>query len=263
MLRISLQTLRARRATLAGAFVAIWLAVTLACATGLLMAGALGPPGAGRLAAADAVVRADPTVTIGHGEDAEGIDVIPGPRLPARDGRARRRRARRRPRRRRRRLPRRRLGRARAPLGPRRADRLIGHGWDSAALTPYHLTAGRAPGGPRDVVADVRLGTRVGATVRIVTPTGDARYRVSGLADARGAGDESQAAVFFPPAVAAALSGAPGQVNAIGVIAEPGTAGDRTARPPAGAPRAGIDVLDPGTPPTPTRATRPRRTVRG
>ena len=45
MLRISLQTLRARRGTLAGAFVAIWLAVTLACATGLLMAGALGAPG--------------------------------------------------------------------------------------------------------------------------------------------------------------------------------------------------------------------------
>ena len=81
MLRISLQTLRARRGTLAGAFVAIWLAVTLASATGLLMAAALAPPGAGRLAATDAVVRADPTVTIGRGEDAEGIDVIPGPRL--------------------------------------------------------------------------------------------------------------------------------------------------------------------------------------
>src|SRR5689334_18827327 len=83
MLRISLQTLRTRRATLAGAFVAIWLAVTLASATGLLMAGALGPPGAGRLAAVDAVVRADATVTIGHGDDAEAIDVIPGPRIPA------------------------------------------------------------------------------------------------------------------------------------------------------------------------------------
>ena len=34
MLRISWQTLRARRATLAGAFIAIWLAVTLAYATG-------------------------------------------------------------------------------------------------------------------------------------------------------------------------------------------------------------------------------------
>src|SRR3954464_1622275 len=83
MLRISLQTLRARRATLAGAFVAIWLAVTLASATGLLMAGALGPPGPGRLAATDAVVRADPGITIGHGDDAETLEVIPAPRLPA------------------------------------------------------------------------------------------------------------------------------------------------------------------------------------
>src|SRR3954469_22048875 len=82
MLRISLQTLRARRGTLAGAFVAIWLAVTLACATGLLMAGVLGPPGAGRLAVAAAVVRAGPTVTIGHGEDADSVDVVPAPRLP-------------------------------------------------------------------------------------------------------------------------------------------------------------------------------------
>ena len=142
MLRISLQTLRARRATLAGAFVAIWLAVTLASATGLLMAGALGPPGAGRLAATDAVVRADPTVTIGHGEDAEGLDVIPGPRLPAATvervaavpGVARA------------------VGDIAFPAGAwnaqgqhleaERADRLIGHGWDSAALTPYHLTDG-------------------------------------------------------------------------------------------------------------------------
>ena len=83
MLRISWQTLRARRATLAGAFVAILLAVTLAYAAGLLLAGALSAPGPGRLAAADAVVRADPTVTYGHGEDAEGVDAVPAPRLPA------------------------------------------------------------------------------------------------------------------------------------------------------------------------------------
>src|SRR4051812_8008550 len=170
MLRISLQTLRARRATLAGAFVAIWLAVTLACATGLLMAGALGPPGAGRLAAADAVVRADPTVTIGHGEDADSAAVVPAPRLPmamVEDAAA---------------VP----GVARAVgdlafpagawdahgrhLNTERADRLVGHGWNSAALTPYRLTAGRPPRGPRDVVADVGLGTHPGATLRIVTP---------------------------------------------------------------------------------------------
>ena len=206
MLRISLQTLRARRATLAGAFVAILLAVTLAYATGLLMAGALGPPGAGRFAAADAVVRADPTVTIGRGEDAEDVDVIPGPRLPAAAVGARRRRARASP-----------APSATSPSPPapgtRRgrtleaegADRLIGHGWDSAALTPYRLTAGRAPAGPREVVADARLGARVGDVLRVVTPAGDARYRVSGLADARGAGDaEPGRACSSRDAVAAA-----------------------------------------------------------
>src|SRR3954467_7471671 len=162
MLRISLQTLRARRGTLAGAFVAIWLAITLASATGLLMAGALGPPGAGRLAATDAVVRADPTVTLGHGEDAERVDVVPAPRLPAEiveramavPGVAHA------------------VGDVAFPAGAWNAreqhlntdgaDRLVGHGWDSAALTPYRLIAGRPPGGPHDVVADVRLGTRVG-----------------------------------------------------------------------------------------------------
>ena len=244
MLRISLQTLRARHATLAGAFVAIWLAVTLAGATGLIMAGALGAPGAGRLAAADVVVRADPTVTIGHGEDAEGLDVIPGPRLPgatveraaAVPGVARA------------------VGDVAFPaaawdsqgrrLDAERADRLIGHGWDSAALTPYHLTAGHPPRAPQDVVADIRLGTRVGATLRVVTPTGDARYRVSGLADARGAGDESQAAVFFLPAVAATLSGAPGQVNAIGVIAKAGTSVAVLRNRVQERLGSGIDVLD-------------------
>ena len=223
MLGISLQTLRARRGTLAGAFVAIWLAVTLASAAGLLMAGALAPPGAGRFAAVDAIVRADSTVTIGEGDDAEGLQVVPGPRLPA--GTVERVAE----------VP----GVARAvgdvafaagawdergrPLRAERADRLIGHGWDSAALTPYRLTAGRAPRGTRDVVADARTGTRIGSVLRIVSPAGDARFRVTGLADARGLGDPSQTAVFFRPDVAAALSGATAQVNAIGVIAERGT----------------------------------------
>ena len=79
MLRISLQTLRARRGSLAGAFVAIFLAVTLAYATGLLMAGALSAPGPGRLAAADAVVRADPDRDRRQASDPERVDVVPAP----------------------------------------------------------------------------------------------------------------------------------------------------------------------------------------
>ena len=70
MLRIAWQTLRTRRATLSGAFVAIFLAVTLTYATGLA---------AGRRAERrrdqDASppptpwCRADPTVTLGHGDE--------------------------------------------------------------------------------------------------------------------------------------------------------------------------------------------------
>src|SRR4051812_23537164 len=176
MLRISWQTLRARRATLAGAFVAIALAVTLAYSTGLLMAGALSAPGPGRLAAADVVLRADPSVTFGHGEDAEEVDVVPGPQLQA--AAVARAAA----------VP----GVARAvgdvafaagafdargrPIAMPGADRLRGHGWASAALTPYRLNAGHAPTGPRDVVADARLRVHVGQTVRIVAAGGDAAY---------------------------------------------------------------------------------------
>ena len=218
MLRISLQTLRSRRGTLAGAFVAIWLAVTLAYATGTLMAGALSAPGPGRLAAADAVVRADPSVKV----DAENVDVVPGPRLPAAA-----------------------VERAAQVGGVARAvgdvaftagvfdargralhgagvDRVQGHGWPSAALTPYRLTAGRAPSAPRDVVADARLGARVGASLRIVTPGGEGTYRVSGLASGRASQDEGQAALFFTAEAAQAQSRAPGHVNAVGVVAAPG-----------------------------------------
>src|SRR3954471_22747185 len=80
MLRISWQTLRTRRASLAGAFLAIWLAVTLGYATAQLLAGALGGFGPGRFAAADHMLSAEATVTYGHGEGAERVPAIPGPR---------------------------------------------------------------------------------------------------------------------------------------------------------------------------------------
>src|SRR3954451_2557313 len=157
MLRISLQTLRARRGSLAGAFVAIFLAVMLAYGTGLLMAGALSAPGPGRLAAADAVVRADPSVTVGS-SDPEQVDLTPAPRLPA-EAVARAAKTR---------------GVVEAigdvsfavgagDLRAEGAERLQGHGSASAALTPSSLTSGHAPSGPRDVVVDSRLAARFGA----------------------------------------------------------------------------------------------------
>ena len=142
MLRISFQTLRARRGTLAGAFVAIWLAVTLAYATGLLMDAALSPPGPGRFAAADAVVRADPSVQTADGET-EDVDPRRRDSTPTSCSASTAR-----------------VGDISFAVGAWDAhgrrlsgDPLHAHGWASAPLTPYRLIAGRAPAGPHEVVA--------------------------------------------------------------------------------------------------------------
>ena len=138
-------------------FVALALGVTLTYATGSLLAGALSAPGPGRFAAADAVVRAPATVTLGTGDDAESVAMVPAPLLDVAA-----------------------VQRVAAVPGVERAigdvafdagvvdarGRALGgadgHGWPSAALTPYRLRTGRAPERSRDVVADVRLGVRAG-----------------------------------------------------------------------------------------------------
>ncbi|HEY6889991.1 MAG TPA: ABC transporter permease, partial [Solirubrobacter sp.] len=199
MLRISLQTLRANRGTLAGAFVALWLGVTLAYGAGLLMAGALSAPGPGRFAAADAVVQADPSIATAEDESA---DVAPAPLLDAALVKA---------------FPGG-VGDVSFPVGafdaagrPVTGDPLSAHGWASAALTPYTLVAGHAPRGAHDVVADSRL--PVGSRVRIATRMGEATYRVTGTVR----GPAGPPTLFFADAVASRLSGHPDKVNAIAI----------------------------------------------
>src|SRR4051794_27856230 len=141
MLAIAFQTLRSRRGTLSGAFVAIFLAVALTYATGSLLAAALSAPGPGRFAAADLVLRADPTVTL----DEEAVAMVPAPALPA-DA----------------------VAQAASVAGVRRAVADVSfdvftrgrtvdaHGWAS----PAPLRAGQAPRRSRDVVAGAALGVR-------------------------------------------------------------------------------------------------------
>ncbi|HLK76520.1 MAG TPA: FtsX-like permease family protein [Streptosporangiaceae bacterium] len=96
---------------------------------------------------------------------------------------------------------------------------VVAHGWSSAALTPYVLTAGRPPAGPGEVVTTypVALGTRLALAAakpaRTITVVGVARPRhpVS-----------QQTAIFLTDAEAARLAGHPGLVDAIGVLAAPG-----------------------------------------
>jgi len=96
---------------------------------------------------------------------------------------------------------------------------VVAHGWGSARLTPYVLSAGRAPERPGEVVAGfpAALGARLPLAstepAHAVTVVGVARPRhpVSG-----------QGAIFLTDAFAARLAGHPGRLDAIGVLAGPG-----------------------------------------
>ena len=251
MLAVAVRTVRWRLVSFAGAIVAVALGVSLVAATGLLMASALAASGAGRFAAVDAVVQANPAITVGQGDAAGGVATVsPPPRLPAglvaRVGAVRG------------------VGRAVGDLafpavafGPRGrllsvpgADRTEGHGWASAQLTPYVLVAGRPPAGAGEVVIDARLArhgrVQVGARLIVVVPAGPREFRVSGIAVAQDQGDRTQTAVFFSDVAAPLLARTAGQVNAVGVIAAPGVSPDTLRAMLSAGLGSGVQVLDRG-----------------
>ncbi|MFF0149318.1 FtsX-like permease family protein [Amycolatopsis sulphurea] len=88
---------------------------------------------------------------------------------------------------------------------------VVGHGWDSAVLTPYTLTAGHAPREGEVVVSAV--GMKPGDTVQLAAQGRPGSYRVAGVAAASNA---SQPTVFFTPSEAERLAG--GKVDAFGVF---------------------------------------------
>jgi putative ABC transport system permease protein len=225
MIRLAIQSVRARRASLAGALVAILLAVTLASACATLMASALRAPGPGRFAAADLVVRAHATVFI-PGASNGNTGVFPPPRLPVATVASASRVS----------------GVVRAvadvsfpvalfrSTGQAFGTSTRGHGWASAALAPYSLWRGAAPVGSNEVVVDRSLaaaaGLAVGEHVQINTPAGLGNFRISGIASGP---LEDEQAVFFADAIALKLAGAPGQINAVAIFARPGASLARLA----------------------------------
>ena len=209
----------------------IALTATIAASAGQLMATGLGAPGSGRFAAADAVVRADPTVRLGHGDNVDKVDVqrsallptaaltraaaVPGVRFAVGDVA----------------FPLTVIGRDGVPLPTRGDAPAHGHGWPSAALTPYRLARGRAPAAPGDVVLDAGLaragGLRVGDRVRVVSPAGADTFRLAGVAAASRAQQKRQSSVFLTQARAQRLSGLGAGFNAIAIRADPGQDGAR------------------------------------
>ncbi|GLZ43472.1 FtsX-like permease family protein [Actinokineospora sp. NBRC 105648] len=115
-----------------------------------------------------------------------------------------------------------------------------GHGWGSAVLAPFTLTAGAEPTRSDQVVLDTdlaaRVNARVGQRVRIATPGSTAttaEYQVTGLVSANRL--TRQSALFFSPDRAAELFGRPGQVHAVGVLADSGVDVDDLAERVEGA----------------------------
>ncbi|MGW3207627.1 FtsX-like permease family protein [Streptomyces sp. NPDC001135] len=109
-----------------------------------------------------------------------------------------------------------------------------GHSWSSAVLGPFTLERGRAPRQAGEVVLDAGLAERAGVSpgqrVKLATTQKAREFLVTGVASLRGAdGPLRSAAVFFSDAEATALYGHPGRIDAVGVLAAPGTDPDELA----------------------------------
>jgi len=238
MLRLALQTMRTRRRGFVGALVALSFAVALVMACGILMeTGMRAATPVQRYAAVPVVVAANQTipVRIGVGAD-ESVESF---LLPERA-----------------RIPVALADRVAGVDGVQKviADRsipatvatadgqllsgpdggpVVGHGWSSAALTPYGFAAGRAPSSPGEVVLDATLAARsdigVGTQVRLTSTDGTGGYTVVGLArPPRGRG--WQGAAFVTDALAVRLSADPARVDALGVRLEDGADPEQVAQ---------------------------------
>jgi putative ABC transport system permease protein len=204
MFRLAILSARGRLGTFTGALIALFAASVLAMAWGMQLESMLRThPPVERYAGAAAVVTGQQTTGAGHDviltERARvsstlttQLAAVPGVRAAIGD----------------------------VSVPARLGDRaVVAHGWGSAALTPYVLSAGRPPTGPDEVVTGypavlgARLPLAATEPTRTVTVVGVARPRhpVS-----------QQTAIFLADAEATRLAGHPGEVDAIGVLAAPG-----------------------------------------
>ncbi|MGW6718806.1 FtsX-like permease family protein [Streptomyces sp. NPDC054995] len=191
MLKLALQGMRTRWVTFIGSFVALALGVGLIATTGLALAATFSAPDRGpeRFVKAPVVVKTSDLVRADTpiGERTQTItDPAPVPAAVTAKLAA--------------------LGRTvedrTFPVsGAGLGEDTVGHPWSVAALTPYTLTAGRAPSAPGEAVATgdaLRPGTRVQAA----TARGSERITVVGTVASAG----FENALFFTDAEAARIS---------------------------------------------------------
>ncbi|MFF2509133.1 FtsX-like permease family protein [Streptomyces sp. NPDC058067] len=228
LLRYALHTVRDRKGGFLGAFLALMCAAALITACGtLLETGLRGTIRTERYAAAPVVVSADQNVhrtTVKHKKGKAKVKHKAKPiaeRAWLPEDTARRLRE----------VPG--IGRVvpeltflAQPLAPGAVDPdkpAYGHAWDSAALTPFALTAGTAPARPHDLVVDRDLAARArlspGDSLTVQSTRAPRTYRVTGIAAPTGhASVTHQTSLFFAAPEARRLAGHAGQVTALGVI---------------------------------------------
>jgi len=224
---------RFRPASFVGTFVALLLAAAIVSACGILLeTGLRASVPADRYAKAPVVVTADQWAPLKVGRGEEAYDA--GARVPDTA-----------------RLPESLVRKAATAPGAATvigdvgfpvhhgSTPLMAHGWDSAVLTGTRLLTGTAPRAGEAVVPAgtthraAAEGGRTGAEVRtgdtltLDTPEGPKDFRVAGTADTGPGGGAGT--VWFADREAVRLSGHPGRVDAIAVLATPGTSTDTLA----------------------------------
>ncbi|WP_171143327.1 FtsX-like permease family protein [Streptomyces sp. S3(2020)] len=201
--------LRFRPSAFVGTFVALAMAALVVSACGILLETGIRakvPPG--RYANAPVVAAADQKAHYGKGDSADSEPVpdrarldaalvtkaagVPGARTAVAD--------------------------VTFPVAGPRGEALTAHNWSATAFSGEHLTAGRAPTAPGEVVLN-RAG--IGDEVTLTTPAGTHTYRVSGTTDS--------AQAWFADEEAVRLSGHPGRIDAIAVLPKPGVPTDTLA----------------------------------
>ncbi|MFG2606977.1 ABC transporter permease [Streptomyces sp. NPDC048514] len=234
LLRYALQTVRARKAGFLGAFLALMCAAALITACGTLLdTGLRGSIRTERYAAAPIVVSGDQYVhrtTVKHKKGKTKLKHKAKPiaerawipeqlrtRLVHTSGVARV-------------VPE--LTFLAEPLTPTGTGgrTAYGHSWDSAALTPYRLTAGGAPRAADDLVVDSDLAARAhlrpGDRLTVQSTRAPRAYRITGIATPAAA-VRHQTSLFLTAAEARRLAAHPGQVSAFGVLPAEGADPER------------------------------------
>ncbi|QNP69812.1 FtsX-like permease family protein [Streptomyces roseirectus] len=230
MLRYALKSVRARKASFLGAFLALMCAAALVTACGtLLETGLRGTIRTERYAATPVLVSGDQNVhqtTVKHKGDKTKVKHKAKPiaerawlptglerRIATVPGVARV-------------VPELTFLAAPSTPGTDPGRPSYGHAWDSAALTPYRLASGTAPRNATDLVIDSYLAQRarltVGDRLTVQSTQAPRAYRISGIAtpatDVR-----HQTSLFFSAGEARRLAAHPGQVSAFGVLPAEGT----------------------------------------